>query len=162
MRDALLLMSRYNRWMNLKLLAACGEISDAQRKQDRAAPFRSIHGLWNHVLLCDRAWLGRFGGAPFRAKSLDEELYADWEELKTERAHTDDALDAWLRALSDQTLAGELRFRRISNPTEFVLPYAQAALHVFNHQTHHRGQITALLEQAGGDCGITDLGQMPY
>jgi uncharacterized damage-inducible protein DinB len=161
MREILNLMNRYNRWMNGNLLEACSALSDAERKADRGAPFRSIHGIWNHLLLCDRAWLLRFRGEPVPYTSLDQELCTDWEELKLERATTDDAIDSWVAGLSDETLAGELRFTPMSNPTPMVMPMRIVALHLFNHQTHHRGQITALLEQAGGDCGVTDLARMP-
>lgn len=161
MRDALNMMCRYNRWMNEKLLDACSAISDEERKADRGAPFRSIHGIWNHLLLADRMWMGRFGREPFTARSLDQILYDDWEELKYARDRVDGDIENWISEMTDEDLEGELTVVRLSNPTPIIMPYCQAALHVFNHQTHHRGQITALLEQAGGDCGVTDLGAMP-
>lgn len=157
MLEVLNTMNRYSRWMNARLLQECSKLSDAERKMDRGAPFRSIHGVWNHLLLADRVWLSRFGIQEFSAASLDQELYADWDELCAVRAVTDDLLDQWLRTLTSETLAGELRFTRMADKSEITVPYAKTALHVFNHGTHHRGQISALLEQAGGDCGVTDL-----
>lgn len=153
--------SRYNRWMNTRLMATCSQLSDAERKQKRGAPFGSIHGLWNHVLLCDRAWLCRFEGVHPPYSRLDEELCADWNELQTERARTDEAIDAFVATLTPKKLDSMLQVTAISNSAVYELPLWVAVQHLFNHQTHHRGQITALMEQAGCDCGVTDFAAMP-
>ncbi len=154
-------MTRYNRWMNERLMATCSQLSDEERKRDRGAPFGSIHGLWNHILVADRLWLARFEGAPLPYSRLDEEICADWDELQTERALTDAAIDAFIAALSDEKLDATLYFVSLSNPQPRQLPLWVAVQHLFNHQTHHRGQITALMEQAGLDCGVTDFAAMP-
>jgi uncharacterized damage-inducible protein DinB len=159
-------MARYNRWMNDKLYAVAEQLGDAERKADRGAFFGSIHRTLNHLLLADRVWLGRFTGAaleegemgPGGIRSLDEELYADFAELRRERATTDDAIDAidaFVATLTPAKLAGNLRYLRRGAVNEFPLWHAVA--HFFNHQTHHRGQVTTLLMQAGRDPGVTDL-----
>ena len=154
-------LARYNRWMNERLYAICAQMSEEERKLDRGAPFRSMHRTLNHLLLTDRAWLGRFHSQPFPVKSLDQELYADFEELRRERAITDAEISAWAAALSDEILDGDLTFTSISVPATHTKPMWLCALHLFNHQTHHRGQLTTLIEQAGYDCGVTDLGALP-
>lgn len=154
-------MARYNRWMNEKLYAVCAELSDEARKEDRRAPFTSIHGTLNHLLLADRVWLGRFTGAPFPARSLDQELYADFDELRRERVKTDDEIEAWVNGLTDEALAAPFRFTSMMNPQTFEGPLWFTVAHFFNHQTHHRGQLTTLLEQAGADFGVTDLLRLP-
>ena len=78
-------MAAYNSQMNRQFYAACSELTDAERKQDRGAFFRSIHGTLNHLLLVDRLWLGSFTDNPATYTSLDEELYADFGELQAER-----------------------------------------------------------------------------
>lgn len=156
-------MARYNRWMNEKLFAVAEELTDEERKRDRGAFFGSIHRTLNHLLLADRVWLGRFTGAaleegelgPGGIRALDQELCADFAGLRRERARTDDAIDAYVATLTEEKLAGNLRFLRRGTPTE--LPLWHAVAHVFNHQTHHRGQVTTLLSQAGRDPGVTDL-----
>ena len=158
--EALERLARYNRWMNTRLMETCSQLSDAERKQNRGAPFGSIHGLWNHLLLCDRAWLARFDGVRPPFSRLDEELFAAWDELQRERERTDDAIDAYVASLSEDNLASTLRFTTLSNPQLRELPLWVAVQHLFNHQTHHRGQITALMEQAGLDCGVTDFAAM--
>lgn len=160
--DWLRASARYNRWMNEKLFAAAATLSDEQRKRDCGAFFKSIHGTFNHLLLGDRVWLARFKGEEIAdgfmgpgIRSLDQELYADFEDLRRERAITDDAFSAWVCELDDERLAAPLVYLRRGQRHEFALWWAVA--HVFNHQTHHRGQITALLMQQGCDPGVTDL-----
>ena len=150
-------LRRYNRWMNERLYAACAELPDAVRKEDRGAPFRSVHGTLNHLLLADRLWMGRFTGQPFAIRSLDQELYSDFGELRAARAATDDAIDAWVARLTDERLAADFTFTGIVIPETRTMPLWFAAQHFFNHQTHHRGQLTTLLEQLGVDFGMTDL-----
>lgn len=155
-------LARYNRWMNDSLYRAGATLSDEARKRDVGAFFKSIHGTFNHLLLADRVWLARFKGvtAPdgFMApgiRSLDQELYADFDELRRQRALTDDELSAWVSGLSQERLAAPLVFVRRGKQHEAPLWWTVA--HLFNHQTHHRGQITTLLFQQGCDPGSTDL-----
>jgi uncharacterized damage-inducible protein DinB len=155
-------LARYNRWMNDKLYALAATLSDEARKRDSGAFFKSIHGTFNHLLLADRVWLGRFKGvaAPdgFMApgiRSLDQELYADFEDLRRERTATDEELSSWVHALTPERLAAPLIYMRQGQKQEFPLWCAVA--HLFNHQTHHRGQVTTLFTQKGHDPGVTDL-----
>ena len=155
-------MADYNRWMNGKLYEFCAGVSDTERKRDAGAFFKSIHGTLNHLLLADRVWMGRFTGQPFTAaKTLDQELYADFTELRSEREKEDARIIAWIASLSDKDLERELVFISMSNPKEHRLPLAFTLMHFFNHQTHHRGQLTTLLSQLGIDYGPTDLLAMP-
>ena len=82
-------MARYNRWMYERIYGHCENLSDAERRADRGAFFRSIHGTLNHLLLGDRLWLGRFLAREFRVGTLADELYEDFSELRRERAKTD-------------------------------------------------------------------------
>jgi uncharacterized damage-inducible protein DinB len=155
-------LARYNRWMNDKLFALAASSSDEARKRDAGAFFKSIHGTFNHLLLADRVWLARFKGvaAPegFMApgiRKLDQELYADFEELRRQRAFTDDELSVWISGLTPERLAEPLVYQRRGQRQESPLWWAVA--HLFNHQTHHRGQITTLFMQQGRDPGVTDL-----
>jgi uncharacterized damage-inducible protein DinB len=156
-------LARYNRWMNDKLYAAAATLSDEARKRDGGAFFKSIHGTFNHILLADRVWLGRFTGVtvpdgfmgPGGIRTLDQELYADFDELRRERTRTDDELSTWVAGLTRDRLAAPLVFVRRGQPQESPLWWSVA--HVFNHQTHHRGQITTLLTQQGCDPGVTDM-----
>jgi uncharacterized damage-inducible protein DinB len=154
-------MARYNRWMNERIYAGCASIPDGERKRDRGAFFRSIHGTLNHLLLGDRVWLGRFTGAPVAFASLDQELYADFDALRRERTVTDDAIDAWVATLTETKLAAPFAFTAISRPGEHRYPLWHVVVHFFNHETHHRGQVTTLMKQCGVDPGVTDLLWLP-
>ncbi len=155
--------ARYNRWMNDRLYGIAATLGDEARKRDCGAFFKSIHGTLNHLLLADRVWLARFKGTRvpdgFMApgiRSLDQELYADFEDLRRERALTDDELSAWVSELTPERLAAPLVFKR-RGQLLLETPLWWTVAHVFNHQTHHRGQITTLLTQQGHDPGVTDL-----
>ena len=154
--------ARYNRWMNDKLYALSATLTDEARTRDSGAFFKSIHGTLNHLLLADRVWLARFHGVTvangFMApgiRSLDQELFVDFAELRRERTATDEELSTWVAALTDERLVAPLVYLRGGQKQEGPLWWAVA--HLFNHQTHHRGQITTLLTQQGYDPGSTDL-----
>ena len=151
------LMSAYNRAMNLQLYAVCAELSDSERRRDRQAFFRSIHGTLNHLLLADRLWLGSFIGKPVSFGALDEELYASFDELRRERAVTDANICDWAAELS----GADLNAPFMSGDREMGFPLWVVVSHFFNHQTHHRGQVTALLSQQGLDYGTIDLPWVP-
>lgn len=151
----------YNRWMNERLYAICGELSDESRKQDRGVFFRSIHGTLNHLLLADKIWLGRFQGEAFPVTRLDQELFEDFGELQAERQKTDLKIENWTAQLTDEILSSELVYTSIVNPELRRYEYWVAVTHFFNHQTHHRGQLTAMLSQLGQDYGTTDLIWLP-
>jgi len=154
-------MAQYNRWMNERLYAVCERLPDDVRKEDRQAPFRSIHGTLNHLMVGDRLWMGRFTGQPFTVDSLEEELYVDFQELRTAREALDGEILAWVETLDEARLAADLTFTSVVSPQRRVLPLWFAVQHFFNHQTHHRGQLTTLLWQAGEDFGVTDLLWLP-
>lgn len=157
MVEQIRLLAGYNQWMNERLFDACASLTDAQRKQDRGAFFRSIHGTLNHILLADRIWMARFLGETFPVRSLDQELYPDFEALRAARREMDEKICAWASALTSEKLDAELRYTSVSAPAPKRFPLRIAALHFFNHQTHHRGQATTLLSQCGVDVGVTDL-----
>lgn len=154
-------MSSYNRWMNTRLYEACSTLDDADRKQDVGAFFGSIHGTLNHLLLADKIWMGRFGGTPFEFKTLRDELYADFSHLHSERALEDERIATWTESLASEDFDKELVYVSAVNAKMRKYPLWFAVAHFFNHQTHHRGQVTALLSQRGVDPGITDLIWLP-
>lgn len=155
------LMAAYNEWLNSRLYAVCAEVPDDERRRDRGAFFKSIHGTLNHLLLADKVWLGRFLGEPFAVRSLDQELFHDFEDLERARVETDRQIVDWAAALTDESLAGMLDYTSISNPVPRSVEMSLAVTHLFNHQAHHRGQLTTLLSQCGKDYGVTDLLALP-
>jgi uncharacterized damage-inducible protein DinB len=155
------IMSRYNHWMNERLYAVCAGLPDAERKRDRGAFFGSIHGTLNHLLWGDRMWMGRIAGPECTYPSFGADMFADFHELKRERAATDRAMLDWGHGVSAEWLDAPLQYASRVDAKKRRLPGGVAAMHMFNHGTHHRGQLTTLLKQAGVDPGITDLPWMP-
>ncbi|MFG1490181.1 DinB family protein, partial [Oceanospirillum sp. HFRX-1_2] len=109
-------LAAYNRWMNEHIYTACALLSDQERKADRGAFFKSIHGTLNHLLLGDKIWLGRFLDEPFKTAGLDQELHSDFEALQADRKATDQKIIGWCHQLTDTKLQGELRYTSIVNP----------------------------------------------
>jgi len=160
--------ARYNSWMNKNLYNLAAQLSDEERKRDVRAFFGSIHGTLSHLLLTDRVQLGRFIGPaetvsydserkPIVIKSLDQELYPDFETLRRERSATDAMIEDWTEKLSAEWLASTMRYHSMADGGDWDVPLWVAVTHFFNHQTHHRGQLTTLLKQFGLEVGATDF-----
>jgi len=155
--EILHIKARYNRWMNDQLYTVCAEMSDDERKLDMDAFFGSIHGTLNHILLADRVWLGRLRGQPFKVAGLNQELYADFQALAREHRQTAADLEDLVLAMRPEHLDAPLTYTSLSVPQQKTHTRGFILLHLFNHQTHHRGQVTALISRLGHDFGVTDL-----
>jgi uncharacterized damage-inducible protein DinB len=156
-----LLMAEYNRWMNDKVYAACATLTDEARKRDRGAFFKSIHATLNHLLNGDGIWLGRFNGKSYPSLPPGQDLHDDFDRLRAARAAMDEEILAWARSVTPETLAGPMTWTaKVYNFTQTHPRWVQVA-QMFNHQTHHRGQVHAMLTAAGIDVGATDLPMMP-
>lgn len=155
------LMAEYNRWMNQNLYAVCAEIPDDKRKADLGAFFKSIHGTLNHILWGDRAWLRRFTDHPFTLPAMGEDLFADFVELRTEREKMDEYILDWAGKLHADWLSGPLEFKSVIDGKTRRGPRWVFVTQAFNHQTHHRGQVTTLITQLGHDPGVTDIPWLP-
>jgi uncharacterized damage-inducible protein DinB len=153
----------YNRWQNQSVYAAAAKLPDDIRKRNMGAFFKSIHATLNHLMVADRLWLDRFERMPsVGITSLDQELYANFEELSKQRINTDNRLDRFVASLASEHIASEITYRRLSGDKAEVTSRLDFCLmHYFNHSTHHRGQVTTLLMQCGVDPGVTDLMWLP-
>ena len=149
--------ARYNAWMNESLYAGCARLSDAQRKKDMGAFFKSIHGTLNHVLVGDRMWMARFTGKPFPALTLDAIVHKEFDELWATRRQFDEEIRDFVDKLKDDWLVQPFTFTSVAYGRTFTYPAWFLVMHMFNHQTHHRGQVTTLMKQCGVDPGPTDL-----
>lgn len=152
-------MARYNRWQNESLYGAAETLTDEARRQDRGAFFGSIHGTFCHLLWADRMWLSRFAGTPKPSVPGSESarMIDGWPELVAERQATDALVEGWAAGLSPDWLAGDLSWVSGISRRELTRPKALLVMHFFNHQTHHRGQVHAMLTAAGAKPDDTDL-----
>lgn len=152
-------MAAYNAEMNRRVYGAALRLPDAERRADRGVFWRSIHGTLNHILWGDRTWLARFGlGSPPAGPIADSDrLIAEFDALRAARQAFDAEIVAWAAALEPAALTGDLRWWSGAMGRDMVKPRALCVVQIFNHQTHHRGQVHALLTRAGEATGATDL-----
>lgn len=162
------LLAEYNESMNRKLYEAAGKLSAEQLAEDNGAFFGSLIGTLNHIVAGDTIWLRRFAGHPDRYSALHSVLAMeapagltarfsdDLAVLARQRAKLDEIIRQWVAQLTDDGLLHVLHYKNTKGiPAQ--KRFASLVLHLFNHQTHHRGQATTLLSQAGIDIGMTDL-----
>jgi uncharacterized damage-inducible protein DinB len=153
-------MAHYNRWQNENLYGAADALGDAERKEPRGAWFGSIHATLNHLLWGDQIWMSRLAGTPKpKVSSIPESvgMFESWDDLKRERAAFDAVIVGWAQGLEPSSLAGDLTWFSGAAGREITKPRCLLVMQLFNHQTHHRGQVHCLLTQAGVKPGATDL-----
>jgi uncharacterized damage-inducible protein DinB len=152
-------MAAYNMEMNRRVYAAAGRLDDAARKLDRGAFFGSIHATLNHLLWGDRTWMSRFAGWEATGRGIREglSLHDDFSQLAAARAEADARIAAWADGVDATWLEGDLIWFSGAAQRQVTRPRALLVAHMFNHQTHHRGQVHAMLTAAGEHTGDTDL-----
>lgn len=153
------MMAAYNAEMNRRLYAAADTLDDAARRADGGAFWGSLHGTLSHLLWGDTIWMSRFDGweKPPVAMKDSPRMVEDWAALGAQRAAADARIRDWAGRLTEQRLAAPLTWLSAVSGRETTLPLWVTVAHVFNHQTHHRGQAHALLTRAGAPTGDTDL-----
>jgi uncharacterized damage-inducible protein DinB len=162
--DYVQLMAAYTAWQNQSLYAAADTLSDEERTRDRGAFFGSIAATLNHVLWGDQFWLHRLAGteAP-TAMDIQASVrqYPAWEELRAARRVMDGRIQDWARGLAAADIEGELGWFSAGLGAHVVRPRSALIVQLFNHGTHHRGQVHAMLTAAGARPGDTDIQFMP-
>ncbi len=168
LKDHFELMARYNQWMNESIYEACSELDGSELTRDQGAFFSSILGTLNHILVGDTIWLKRFAEHPtnFRTlstvkaaakpESLCSILYTDFDELRDARYILDRTLIDFCDEVEVYDLSQPLVYCNMQG-NKFEKRFGYLMQHFFNHQTHHRGQITTLLNQNDIEVAITDL-----
>ncbi len=135
-------LADYNHWANLRIYGAALEMPEEQYRRPTGVFFGSLHGTLNHLLLADRIWLKRLTGIGEHPHRLDAILYDDRKELLRARIAEDARLKDVVGSYGETDLT-----KAVSYQTTSGKPYSQKLqdilLHLFNHQTHHRGQAHA-------------------
>ena len=155
------LMAEYNTWMNRKVYDLCSTLPHALLHEDRGAFFKSIYLTLNHIAFVDLAFLSRFTGDPTTAPPLGVDLFGGFAGLAAERERMDSRLLQWANSLTEAWLARSLTYESKVDGRSRTVPQWVLVTQLFNHQTHHRGQITTMLTQLGHDVGSTDIPFMP-
>jgi uncharacterized damage-inducible protein DinB len=137
-------LAAYNAWANARLYEAALALPEEQYRADVGVFFRSLHGTLNHLLLTDRLWLTRLTGVGEQPKRLDEVLYDDRFDLARARLAEDARLKIIVDGYDEAALARPHAYQTTSGKPQ-QQPLSDILLHLFNHQTHHRGHAHACL-----------------
>jgi uncharacterized damage-inducible protein DinB len=151
-----LTLARYNAWANRRLYDACAALSEAEYMKPRAAFFGSIHGTLNHLLVGDRIWIARIQHKPNPKITLDQVLYGDFVALRVARQAEDDHLINLVGGIAERSLDQPLAYANTKGQRQQT-PLRLVLAHLFNHQTHHRGQAHGLLSQTAVAPPTLDL-----
>jgi uncharacterized damage-inducible protein DinB len=157
--DFVRLMAEYNAEMNRRLYVAAARLTDAERKADRGAFWKSIHGTLSHLVWGDTQWMSRFDNwaKPEAGSKQSADMIDDFAKLRARREKADADIIAWARRIDDAWLDEDLVWFSGAAGREMRRRKGPLVVHFFNHQTHHRGQAHALLTACGQDTGDTDL-----
>ena len=158
-------MARYNEWQNRSLYAAADGISEVERQKERGAFFGTIHNTLSHLMWGDQQWMSRFAPEKVEKPPLlvraNPGNYPDWADLKRRRVAFDQLIIDWADAIDPSWIYGDLTWYSGIAKKEVTRPRWFLVVHFFNHETHHRGQVHAMLTAAGAKPDDTDLMLMP-
>jgi uncharacterized damage-inducible protein DinB len=157
MKDHFQMFAAYNRWANQTVYAAARELSVEELNLDKGAFFGSLLATLNHILCADRIWLKRFTGAGDAPTALDTILHPDLPALEAARRAEDIRIIDWIDSLSEEALSRTFSYTPITNPVPITQRLGPALGHLFNHQTHHRGQAHMILTSLGKPSIRLDL-----
>lgn len=161
-------MAIYNQWMNEKLYDCAKHLSADALQKDMGAFFGSVIGTLNHLVVADIIWLRRFAVHPAKFSalqpllemeqpaSLDQVLTEDLQQLEKQRKELDKTILEFAEELNEQNLNQHFSYQNMKGE-QFNDRLGYPLQHFFNHQTHHRGQLTTLFSQLDVDVGVTDL-----
>lgn len=158
------LMARYHIWQNTAQIEAADQLTDEQRRHDRGAFFGSIFATMNHLLWGDQMWLHRLAGTPPPVGTeirKSQHLHATWNQYVEDRKSTDERILDWVSSIDEEQLSGELTWASNVTGQKTTRPRALLVMQLFNHGTHHRGQVHAMLTASGAELPDTDLQYMP-
>jgi uncharacterized damage-inducible protein DinB len=158
------LFASYNQWFNERLYATCAAMNEETRTADVGAFFHSIHGTLQHLIWADLHWCAKLeidvSNVKAFADAFDDNVSANWHEMKQVRKQIDAALIAWAESISQEFVDADASYTG-ANGVVRELTQALWVVQMFNHQTHHRGQVTTLISQRGIDIGTTDIYHAP-
>lgn len=157
------LMARYNTWQNASLATAADGLTHVDRWKDRGAFFQSIAATLNHIYWADALMLQRLKGNERPEETIKHSLIdpSDWDDFKTLRLQRNEEIEEWAARLLDADLNGMVVWYRGDGSTRIEKPKAFCAIEIFNHQTHHRGQVHAMLTAGGAEPEPTNLSMLP-
>jgi uncharacterized damage-inducible protein DinB len=162
-KEYVLTMARYNHWQNQSLIAAADGLTAAERMKERGAFFGSIQKTLSHVFWGDSVWMSKFTGSPAPQGGIPDstDFITDWDQFRIERKALDERILQWAHDVAPDWFDGDLSWYSMVQDREVSKPKSTLVIHLFNHQTHHRGQVHAMLTSAGATPDDTDVPFMP-
>lgn len=151
------MFAAYNAWANRRLYNAAAEMGDAGRQAHAGAFFGSLHNTLNHLLVADRIWMNRFTEEGETHRRLDDVPFTEFAPLRAAREAMDARMVRFVAGLSDEGLTRTFTYVPVTTPEPITQALAPALAHLFNHQTHHRGQCHQMLTAAGREAPPLDL-----
>jgi uncharacterized damage-inducible protein DinB len=152
-----MMFSAYNAWANARIYEAASDLSKEEFGRDTGAFFKSMRGTLNHILVADRIWMKRFTGEGDAPAALDTILYIDFAKLRKARQVEDKRIVDWIGSLGEKAFAGRFTYMTVTDMRTVSQRLAPALAHLFNHQTHHRGQAHTILTVLGRPSVQLDL-----
>jgi uncharacterized damage-inducible protein DinB len=157
MKDHFRMFAAYNRWANRHLYSAAHDLTTEELNLDKGAFFGSLLATLNHILCADRIWMKRFTGTGEAPTALDTILHADLNALDAARQAEDARIIDWIEGLSEDAISASFSYTPITSTTPITQRLGPALAHLFNHQTHHRGQAHMILTSLGKPSLSLDL-----
>ena len=151
------MFAAYNKWANGRVYDAASQLSDDEFERNTGAFFKSMMGTLNHLVVADRIWMKRFTGEGDAPTTLDAIISRDFARLRALRMAEDERIIKWIGALTAKDLSGRFTYTTLSDMRTVSQRLAPALDHVFNHQTHHRGQAHMILTVLGQPSLQLDL-----
>ncbi|TPK61804.1 damage-inducible protein DinB [Mesorhizobium sp. B2-4-15] len=157
MKQHFMMFAAYNQWANGRIYDAAADLDEEEFNRHVGAFFGSLMGTLNHLLAADRIWMKRFTGEGDAPTALDAILHRALPKLRSAREAEDRRIIDWLGGLGDKALSGRFTYMTVSDMRTVSQRLAPALAHVFNHQTHHRGQAHMILTVLGRPSVPLDL-----
>jgi uncharacterized damage-inducible protein DinB len=151
------MLAAYNAWANLRIYDAAAALSEDDLNRDTGAFFKSLIGTLNHILVADRIWLKRFTGQGEAPAALDAVLFPKLKPLRLARTAEDNRIRIFIDQQDEDALAGRFTYMTVTDMRTVSQRLAPALGHLFNHQTHHRGQAHMILTSLGQPSVALDL-----
>jgi uncharacterized damage-inducible protein DinB len=142
------MLARYNKWANARLYGMAAQLPDEGYRKNVGTYFGSLHRTLNHLLTADRIWMRRLTGTGEHPNELNAILFDDLPSLHAARQAEDVRIVAFVEELGEADFQKPLDYQTL-NGTPQRQPRGEILAHVFNHQTHHRGQAHTVLTVLG-------------
>ena len=146
---------KYDRWANARALGAAAKLSPDQFTKDLGSSHRSVRDTLVHILSSERVWIVRWNGSSPRVH-LDPANFAEMESLLVRWRELESEMVSFLDALKEDRLQSTVSYATLTGQPQ-AQPLWQQMVHMANHSTYHRGQVTTMLRQLGAEPANTDL-----